>query len=66
MLASNDQALLDGSGTVSHEDMKAIAAERYDDFDAKRRQQEAIEADAEDLKAIENLENDLKRKGGNP
>ncbi|MEF8748144.1 MAG: hypothetical protein V5B31_10005 [Candidatus Accumulibacter propinquus] len=44
--------------------MKTIAAERYDSFDAKRRQQEAIAADAEDLKAIEDLEKDLKRKGG--
>ncbi|MGB6220701.1 virulence RhuM family protein [Haloferula sp.] len=64
MLASNDQPLLNGPGSVSHEDMKTIAAERYDSFDAKRREQEAIEADAEDLKAIEDLEKDLKRKGG--
>jgi len=64
MLAGNDQPLLDGPGGVSHEAMKTIAAERYDDFDDKRRQQEAIEADAEDLKAIEDLEKDLKRKEG--
>jgi len=64
MLSSNDQHLLDGPGSVSHEDMKTIAVERYDSFDAKRRQQEAIAADAEDLKAIEDLEKDLKRKGG--
>ena len=64
MLASNDQPLLDGPGSVSHEAMKTIANERYDDFDAKRRQQEALAADAEDLKAIEDLEKDLKRKGG--
>ena len=64
MLASNDQPLLDGPGSVSHEAMKAITGERYEDFDARRRQQEALEADAEDLKAIENLEKDLKRKGG--
>ena len=63
MLSSNDQPLLDGPGAVSHEDMKTIAVERYDSFDAKRRQQEAIAADAEDLKAIEDLEKDLKRKG---
>ena len=62
MLASNDQPLLDGPGSVSHEDMKTIATERYDSFDAKRRKQEAIAADAEDLKAIEDLEKDLKRK----
>lgn len=64
MLASNDQPLLDGPGSVSHEDMKTIATERYEDFDAKRWQQEAIAADAEDMKAIEDLEKDLKRKGG--
>jgi hypothetical protein len=64
MLASNDQPLLDGPGSVSHEAMKTIAAERYDDFDTKRRKQEAIAADAEDLKAIEDLEKALKRSGG--
>jgi hypothetical protein len=64
MLAANDQPLLDGPGSVSHEEMKSIATGRYDDFDAKRRQQEALAADAEDLKAIEELEKDLKRKGG--
>lgn len=64
MLASNDQPLLDGPGSVSHEAMKAIATERYEDFDTQRRKQEAIAADAEDLKAIEDLEKELKRKGG--
>lgn len=64
MLASNDQPLLDGPGSVGHEAMKTIATDRYDSFDAQRRQQEAIAADAEDLKAIEDLEKDLKRKGG--
>jgi hypothetical protein len=44
--------------------MKTIATERYEEFDTKRRQQEAIAADPEDLKDIEDLENDLKRKGG--
>jgi hypothetical protein len=64
MLASNDQPLLEGSGSVSHEAMKTIAADRYEDFDSKRRKQEAIAADVEDLKAIEDLEKELKRKGG--
>ncbi len=64
MLSSNDQPLLEGPGSISHEAMKTIAAERYESFDTKRRNQEAIDADAEDLKAIENLERDLKRKGG--
>lgn len=62
MLASNDQPLIDGPGTISHESMITVATERYEDFDAKRRQQEAIDADTEDLKAIENLEKELKKK----
>lgn len=64
MLSLKDQPLLAGPGAVSHEDMKSVAGDRYEDFDARRRQQEALEADAEDLKAIEELEKDLKRKGG--
>ncbi|MEF8707405.1 MAG: hypothetical protein V5B38_00380 [Candidatus Accumulibacter propinquus] len=44
--------------------MKTIATERYEEFDTKRRKREAIAADAEDLKAIEDLEKDIKRKGG--
>lgn len=64
MLEFNEQAVLDGPGAVSREQMKEIAEERYADFDTKRRQAEAIEADAEDLKAIEELERDLRRKGG--
>ncbi len=64
MLAFNEQPVLEGAGSVSREQMKDIAEKRYADFDAKRRQVEAIEADAEDLKAIEELEKDLKRKGG--
>ncbi|MER2626874.1 MAG: virulence RhuM family protein [Accumulibacter sp.] len=65
MLVSNDQPLLDGPGSVRHEDMKTIATERYEEFDTKRRKREAIAADAEDLKAIEDLEKELKKKGSN-
>ncbi len=66
MLTSNDQLLLDGPGSISHEAMKEIATERYEDFDAKRRSLEAQAADAEDLKAIEELEQEIKRNGGKP
>lgn len=64
MLAANDQPLLTGAGNVSHEAMKTIVAKRYDRFDTQRRGLEAEAADAEDLKAIETLEKDLKKKGG--
>ena len=62
MLESNDQPLLSDAGSVSHEDMKRIASDRYDTFDQNRRTAEALAADAEDLKAIEQLEQDLKKK----
>ena len=63
MLASNDQPLLDGPGAISRENMKTIAESRYDEFDAKRRRNEALESDVEDLKAIESLERDLTKRG---
>ncbi|MEP2776234.1 MAG: virulence RhuM family protein [Luteolibacter sp.] len=62
MLSSNDLPLLKGSGIVSHEELKTIAEERYETFDTHRRTLEAQSADAEDLKTIEDLEKDLKRK----
>ncbi len=62
MLAFNEQPVLEGAGSVSREQMKEIAEARYADFDAKRREAEAIEADAADLKALEELEKALKRK----
>ena len=60
MLTSNEQSLLEGPGSVSHDDMKLVAHERYDAFDENRRAAEALAADAEDLKQIEDLEDKLK------
>jgi hypothetical protein len=62
MLAFNDRAVLKGPGKLSHGDMQEIAHERYETFDASRRAAEAIEADAEDLRQIEDLDQKLKRK----
>jgi hypothetical protein len=64
MLASNDQPVLEGKGSISSADMKSIAEDRYHTFDGHRRSLEATQADAEDLKEIEALEQNLKRKGG--
>ncbi len=63
MLTFNEQPVLDGPGSVSHDDMEQIARQRYESFDIKRRQQEALETDTEDLRAIEDMEKDLKAKG---
>lgn len=62
LLRFNDQAVLSGPGSISHDDMIRVAHDRYETFDANRRAAEAIEADAEDLKEIEDLERKLKEK----
>src|SRR5690554_5928667 len=63
MLAFNDQAILEGAGSVSRESMEKVAREHYEVFDQQRRIAEAEAADAADLKEIEQLEQDLKHKG---
>jgi hypothetical protein len=52
----NERPLLTGAGRVSHDGMKRIAHDRYDTFDQKRKQQDAIAADASDLDELENIE----------
>ena len=61
MLTANEQPLLEGPGSVSHDDMKRVAHARYDAFNENRRAAEALAADAEDLKEIEDLEEKLKK-----
>lgn len=62
LLRFNDQAVLEGPGKVSREEMTRVAHDRYDSFDAQRRIAEVAAADAEDLRQIEELEQELKRK----
>ncbi len=53
LLAFNDKPILEGSGQLSNERAKQLAHERYESFEAQRRQAEALADDAEDLKALE-------------
>lgn len=62
MLEFNDQKVLQGAGSVSHDEMKRIAHERYERFDGNRRMLEAAEADAADLREIEQIERHLQQK----
>jgi hypothetical protein len=62
LLRFNDRPVLDGAGSVSHDDMVQIAHERYDEFDQSRRIADAAAADAEDLRQIEELEKKLENK----
>jgi hypothetical protein len=64
LLAFNDRAILQGAGMVSNERMKQVAHERYERFDAQRRQADALAADAEDMKALEAVEKRVRQVGG--
>lgn len=64
LLEFNDKQVLHGPGSISHQAMKSIAHDRYESFDTARRQQEAIDADKDDLAQLEELEKQLENKGG--
>jgi len=64
MLAFNDLKVLAGTGKVSHDEMKAIAHERYEEFDNKRRKWEAELDDKEDIRVLEMIEGASKRSLG--
>ncbi|UDL06596.1 virulence RhuM family protein [Marinobacter sp. CA1] len=66
MLAFNDHPILQGAGSVSHDRMEKIAHQRYDEFDQKRKANEARLADEEDLKELEQLEDQVKRQTHTP
>ncbi|MEJ6819339.1 virulence RhuM family protein [Pseudomonas sp. LF-5] len=59
-MAFNEQPLLRTAGTVSHEHMKQVVHERYEDFDQKRRKIEAIAVDTQELQELEDLEKRLR------
>lgn len=60
----NERPLLNGNGRISHDAMKRIAHDRYDEFDRQWKQQDAIAADLEELKAIEAEVSKTRKEGG--
>jgi len=58
-LEFNEQEILKHAGKVKAEVAKKIAEDRYEEFDGKRKKAEALAADAEDLKQLEELEKKL-------
>jgi hypothetical protein len=62
-MAFNERPLLKDAGKISHEHMLQVAHERYVEFDAKRRQAEALAADAQDIKELEAID-ERSRKAG--
>ena len=63
LLEFNDRPILQNAGHISAEQMKPLAHECYDTFDAHRRSADALAADAEDLQALEAVEKQVKGKG---
>lgn len=62
LITSNGFELLDGTGKVTHESMKAQTADTYEAFDRRRKEHEAREADALDDAEIKALEKQLKQR----
>ena len=63
LLAFSERPVLQNAGSISAEQAKAVAHERYESFDTRRRQADAVAADAEDLRALEEIEKQAKGKG---
>jgi hypothetical protein len=58
----NDKAILQGKGKVSHPQMEKKVDEIFASFDAKRKIEDAKQADAEDLEELKALESKIKSK----
>lgn len=61
-LEFNEQELLTHSGKIEAEVAKKLAESRYDKFDKQRKKLEAIKADQEDIKELEDLARQFKEK----
>lgn len=55
LLTFNDKPILSTAGRVSHAQMEKKVAEIYTQFDTRRKQEQAIEADAEDLRELDEV-----------
>lgn len=58
----NNYPVLKGAGNISHKSAEKIACDKYEVFDAKRRKQEAIEADRLDREEMKELEQISRKK----
>lgn len=62
ILVSNDQPLLSNAGSVGKEQKDAFAYRVYEEFNARRKRRDAIEADREDMEQLKELEADIKHR----
>ena len=62
IIASNGFPVLTHAGKVSHAQMERSTSALYDDYDLRRRQEDARQADAQDDAELKALENALKKR----
>jgi hypothetical protein len=62
ILQLNDKPLLTHKGSISNAQMEKMIERVYAQFDAKRKADEAQQADAEDLEEIKKLEQEIKNR----
>ena len=60
LLAYQGMDILEGNGRVTNQEMEDYVRAIYTDFDSRRKSYEAMLADEEDMKLLENLENTIK------
>lgn len=63
LLTFQGKDILQGKGEVSNASMESMVHKIYDEFNAKRKQIEANQADADDLKMLEDIEKQITGKG---
>ena len=62
ILALNDKEILHTKGTISNAQMEKMVGKLYDKFDAKRKIENARQADYQDMEELKILENKIKNK----
>lgn len=66
LLAFNEKPLLSGTGRISHAQMEKQVGAVYEQFDARRKTEQAIAADAQDLEELNDVAKTImqKKRGG--
>lgn len=62
IITANGFPLLQHAGSISHEQMEAHTAELFQEFDTRRKQREAAEADHQDEADLKALETKIQRR----
>ena len=62
ILEFQDKKILKDAGSISKADMEKYVREIYNDFDKRRKEYEALQADKDDIEELKQIENEIKKK----